>query len=73
MTEPTRTVRCPTCSAPVAATPPDRWFPFCTERCKLVDLGRWMSGHYAIDPATGSIDIIDPDEAEDVTDELTEH
>lgn len=23
-------------------------FPFCTERCRLVDLGRWIDGDYAI-------------------------
>jgi len=24
------------------------WRPFCSERCKLADLGRWMSGDYRI-------------------------
>jgi uncharacterized protein len=24
------------------------FFPFCTERCKLVDLGRWATGKYSI-------------------------
>jgi endogenous inhibitor of DNA gyrase (YacG/DUF329 family) len=24
------------------------WRPFCSERCKLVDLGRWLSGAYRI-------------------------
>jgi hypothetical protein len=24
------------------------FFPFCGERCKMVDLGRWMSGSYRI-------------------------
>ena len=23
-------------------------FPFCSERCRLVDLGRWLDGHYRI-------------------------
>jgi endogenous inhibitor of DNA gyrase (YacG/DUF329 family) len=23
-------------------------FPFCSERCRLVDLGRWIDGDYAI-------------------------
>ena len=23
-------------------------FPFCSERCKLVDLGRWFDGDYAV-------------------------
>jgi uncharacterized protein len=24
------------------------WFPFCSERCKVIDLGRWLSDGYAI-------------------------
>lgn len=23
-------------------------FPFCSERCKLVDLGRWLDGQYQV-------------------------
>ncbi|MCI0370780.1 MAG: DNA gyrase inhibitor YacG [candidate division NC10 bacterium] len=26
----------------------DRWFPSCSERCKLVDLGRWLGEAYRI-------------------------
>jgi len=29
--------------------PDHRLFPFCSERCKLVDLGRWLDGRYAIE------------------------
>lgn len=25
-----------------------RWRPFCSKRCKLADLGRWLSGDYRI-------------------------
>ena len=40
---------CPVCGKP--ATPALR--PFCSERCRQVDLGRWLAGDYAIpdDPA----------------------
>ena len=37
---------CPTCKKPAdddAAT-----FPFCNSRCKLLDLGTWMSGRYVV-------------------------
>jgi hypothetical protein len=27
------------------------WRPFCSERCKMADLGRWLSGEYRV-PAT---------------------
>jgi uncharacterized protein len=37
---------CPTCQKPVRASHPD--FPFCGERCRLIDLGKWASGDYVI-------------------------
>jgi endogenous inhibitor of DNA gyrase (YacG/DUF329 family) len=43
-------VRCPICSRSLAI---DRIedlpsFPFCSERCRLIDLGRWIDGSYTI-------------------------
>jgi uncharacterized protein len=36
------------------------WRPFCSERCKMADLGRWLTGAYRVpvrpDPHTGSVD-----------------
>jgi tRNA threonylcarbamoyladenosine biosynthesis protein TsaE len=43
--------RCPICGA--RAEPAAEAFPFCTRRCRLVDLGRWMGGRYAV-PGEGS-------------------
>jgi len=46
--------RCPSCGAPLlppdTATPTARpaWAPFCSERCKTVDLARWLRGEQAI-------------------------
>jgi hypothetical protein len=37
--------RCPICGRP-AQPPPLR--PFCSARCRQVDLGRWLAGDYAI-------------------------
>ena len=37
---------CPTCGDDVRADQPDR--PFCSRRCRLVDLGRWFNEEYAI-------------------------
>jgi endogenous inhibitor of DNA gyrase (YacG/DUF329 family) len=28
------------------------WRPFCSERCKLIDLGKWVSEEYSIDGGT---------------------
>jgi endogenous inhibitor of DNA gyrase (YacG/DUF329 family) len=39
-------VNCPTCKKPV--DPIAKSFPFCTERCRLVDLGNWLDGRYSI-------------------------
>ncbi|MBK1661697.1 DNA gyrase inhibitor YacG [Paracraurococcus ruber] len=37
---------CPVCGKPAPAEAPHR--PFCSARCKQVDLGRWLAGDYAI-------------------------
>ena len=37
---------CPICKKPVNSTDAD--FPFCSERCRTIDLGRWASGDYVI-------------------------
>jgi hypothetical protein len=42
------TVSCPTCQQPVEWTTESKWRPFCSERCRLLDLGAWMSEQRAI-------------------------
>jgi endogenous inhibitor of DNA gyrase (YacG/DUF329 family) len=39
-------LRCPICKKPVARTDED--FPFCSARCRAIDLGRWASGQYVV-------------------------
>lgn len=39
---------CPGCGAPAAAGADNPWRPFCSERCRLADLGQWFAGRYAI-------------------------
>jgi uncharacterized protein len=43
-------MQCPICKKPVPDAEPDRpaCYPFCSERCKLIDLGRWLDGKYQI-------------------------
>jgi hypothetical protein len=43
-----RTVACPTCGARVPWTPESRFRPFCSERCKTIDLGAWANESYRI-------------------------
>jgi endogenous inhibitor of DNA gyrase (YacG/DUF329 family) len=41
-------VDCPTCGRKVPFTPDSRWRPFCSARCKTIDLGAWASESYRI-------------------------
>jgi len=52
-------VRCPSCRAPVAWDGnPHR--PFCSERCRMVDLGNWASDRYRVPgPPVGDDDTSD--------------
>ncbi len=51
-------LNCPICKKEVALGDPD--FPFCSERCRLVDLGKWAAEEYRIpvvgDPRKPEID-----------------
>ena len=49
----TKMVACPTCGKPVRFAPDNEWRPFCSERCKLVDLGGWASEAYRIPQKPG--------------------
>ncbi|MEW5992876.1 MAG: DNA gyrase inhibitor YacG [Candidatus Zixiibacteriota bacterium] len=42
------TVKCPTCGKSVRWVDEERWRPFCSERCRLLDLGAWADGSNAI-------------------------
>lgn len=52
-------LRCPTCRTLVTAKDED--FPFCSDRCRKIDLGKWASGDYRI-----SSPILDPEVLEDL-------
>jgi len=47
-------VKCPTCEKGIEWSVAYPYRPFCCERCKLIDLGNWADGTYAI--PTGSLD-----------------
>jgi endogenous inhibitor of DNA gyrase (YacG/DUF329 family) len=46
--KPPRLVRCPQCGKESQWSPENRWRPFCSERCKQIDLGAWASESYTI-------------------------
>lgn len=44
----TTRLKCPTCQRPVQWSDAFPFKPFCSERCKLIDLGAWASEQYGI-------------------------
>lgn len=44
-----RQVACPTCGKPALFAPENRFRPFCSERCKLIDIGAWASDGYVVE------------------------
>jgi uncharacterized protein len=60
------TVKCPTCRRPVEWTPDSAYRPFCSERCRLIDLGAWFDEKHRIpDESPGAADDPIPDSAEE--------
>ena len=53
-------MKCPICKGEVA--PGDPHMPFCSERCRIIDLGNWASGKYVI--STPATDIEESEESE---------
>ena len=54
-----KVLRCPTCGMLVRASDED--FPFCSDRCRKIDLGKWAMGVYKI-----SSPVLDPEVLEDL-------
>ena len=52
-------LRCPICKKVVKSG--DAEFPFCSDRCRTIDLGKWASGVYRI-----SSPVLDPDMLEEI-------
>ncbi len=70
-----KTLRCPTCKAIVLAS--NDHFPFCSDRCRIIDLGKWASGAYRIpgpvqdlesglEPERSGMDPVDKDGGETI-------
>ncbi|MEN8175340.1 MAG: DNA gyrase inhibitor YacG [Pseudomonadota bacterium] len=45
----TPSVPCPICRKPVARSADAPYRPFCSERCRLIDLGDWISENHRIE------------------------
>jgi len=62
MTAKKKALRCPTCGTLVTAKDED--FPFCSDRCRKIDLGKWASGAYKI-----SSPVVDPEVLEGLSEQ----
>jgi uncharacterized protein len=54
-----KVLRCPTCRSLVRRGDED--FPFCSDRCRKIDLGKWATGAYKV-----SSPVVDPEVLEDL-------
>jgi endogenous inhibitor of DNA gyrase (YacG/DUF329 family) len=52
-----KSLRCPTCKTIVLPKGED--FPFCSDRCRLIDLGKWASGGYVISSPIHDPELLD--------------
>jgi endogenous inhibitor of DNA gyrase (YacG/DUF329 family) len=48
--------RCPTCRRDVLPREQNKSFPFCSARCREVDLGKWFGGEFRIAGASADED-----------------
>lgn len=60
-----RLVACPQCGKSVRWSEENRYRPFCSERCKMVDLGAWANEAYRI-PVEDTPEPQDVDDANEI-------
>lgn len=56
---------CPICRKPVAPKGENSGFPFCSDRCRLVDLAKWLGEEYRIPGPRAGDGAATPGSAED--------
>ncbi len=61
-------VRCPICERWMEGQGPADWpeFPFCSPRCKTIDLGRWLGERYRIPTEAEEEDTAHPADEKDI-------
>ncbi|MDR3771532.1 MAG: DNA gyrase inhibitor YacG [Sutterella sp.] len=62
-------VRCPTCGHEALYAPENPYRPFCSERCRLIDLGAWSNDEYVIEGEPGSADLLSPEDLQSASEE----
>jgi uncharacterized protein len=61
-------LRCPICKKVVKSG--DAEFPFCSDRCRTIDLGKWASGEYVIPSTSDSDEQVRESTPEDLDEDL---
>jgi uncharacterized protein len=57
MTEKEKKLKCPICKNPSEMDKEQNpYLPFCSERCRTIDLGAWLDGKYVIESDDPFID-----------------
>jgi endogenous inhibitor of DNA gyrase (YacG/DUF329 family) len=56
-------MNCPICRKEVSRENPD--FPFCSERCRTIDLGNWASGKYVVSTPLSSTSSVEENSNEE--------
>lgn len=66
-----REIKCPQCGRLTLYTEANPFRPFCSERCRTMDLGAWASETYKIPAPPSSSDSLSslPDEEDDLSDD----
>jgi endogenous inhibitor of DNA gyrase (YacG/DUF329 family) len=60
-------LKCPICKKPTKTADAD--FPFCSDRCRLIDLGKWASGGYVISSPVDDVEDTIADRTGDTEDQ----
>jgi endogenous inhibitor of DNA gyrase (YacG/DUF329 family) len=56
-------VTCPNCKTTVTWNDASRWKPFCSERCRLIDLGEWFEeSHRIVDQQDSAQEFLSPED-----------
>jgi len=49
-----KSIKCPECGKTTEYSPENEYRPFCSKRCRLIDLGEWIDGTYKINSEDNS-------------------
>lgn len=56
--------KCVICGKPIERRPANRWYPFCSQRCRMVNLGKWLGEEYRIPGGPAEVEEEVPSEGE---------